>query len=84
MQNTVSMRLIIKQIRKKEGGYITQIAILEQQLAQQKQEIDEAKEREVKYRQIYDQILRLINHRLGLKTSECLSFNVSFICHFKL
>ena len=60
------MRLLIMQIRKKEGGYITQIAILEQQLAQQKQEIVEGRQREEKYRQIYDQILRLINHRLGL------------------
>lgn len=42
---------------------------------QQKQEIEQAKEREEKYRQIYDQILRLINNRLGLKHSAFLSFN---------
>ena len=63
----------------------TQIAVLEQQLAQVKQEMAEAKDREDKYRQIYDQILKLINHRLGLKTSDQgLTFNVSFIFAIKL
>ena len=84
LQSTVSINcLTILQMHKKEGQQKTEIAILEQKLAQQQHEIEQAKAREIKYRQIYDQILKLINHRVGLKASNGLSFNVSFIFDFK-
>lgn len=49
------------QLRKKEGAYGLQIAVLEQQLAQIKIEMEQALKREDSHRQMYDRILKVIN-----------------------
>ena len=49
------------QLRKKEGEYTLQIAVLEQQLTQIKTEMSEAKKREMKHKAMYGRILQVIN-----------------------